>query len=198
MTQMRLKELEPPNLGILTGIICHMIRCTSSTPIILNYHVRESMTLLQFSRVCGRFGMFFLLDLDLKRMPHLKAVQQYDDLGVLRVMQGKLTKRNGRPTWPRIPLEDRAEEFPISNMPTWSRLKTTIQMQPWLIMRPWRWSEQFFCLEPVVGKLFVQFTCQFWIQIQDPWLTDPRSRPEPASLQDAMESWTLNQVYKTI
>ena len=44
--------------------------------------------------------MFFLLDLDLKRTPHLKAVQQYDDLEVLRVMQGKLTKRNGRLAWP--------------------------------------------------------------------------------------------------
>ncbi|KAI5988119.1 hypothetical protein F5J12DRAFT_779979 [Pisolithus orientalis] len=38
LAQISLKELEPPNLGILTGIICHMIWCTSTTAIILNFH----------------------------------------------------------------------------------------------------------------------------------------------------------------
>ncbi|KAI6137546.1 hypothetical protein BKA82DRAFT_4023816 [Pisolithus tinctorius] len=50
LAQISLKELEPPNLGILTGIICHMIWCTSTTAIILDFHVRESMALLQVSR----------------------------------------------------------------------------------------------------------------------------------------------------
>ncbi|KAI6096131.1 hypothetical protein F5141DRAFT_1067853 [Pisolithus sp. B1] len=183
--QISLKELDPPNLGILTGIVCHMIRCTSSTPIILDYHVRESMALLQFSRICERFGLFFLCDLDLQKAQHLKEVQQHDDLEVLKLMQAKLKKPDGRPAWPRITLDGDEEQFPIGNMPTWSRLTKTIRDQPWLVMRSWTWSRQLSYLEPVVGKLFVQFTCQLWIQMDNAWLMDPEKRPEPTSLEDA-------------
>ncbi|KAL4065732.1 hypothetical protein V8B97DRAFT_2025634 [Scleroderma yunnanense] len=132
-----IKKLDPPNLGILTGII----------------------SLLQYSRVCERLGMFFLT-------PHLDAVQQHDDLEVLKLMQAKLTL-------PR--------QFPIRNMPTWSRL-------PWLIIRPWRWSRELSHLEPVVGKLFMD----------EAWLTDPQQRLEPTSLQDAIQCWTLNHTFKAL
>ncbi|KAI5997367.1 hypothetical protein EDD15DRAFT_2162774 [Pisolithus albus] len=198
MVQISLKELDPPNLGILTGIICHMIWCTSSTPIILDYHVRESMALLQFSRICERFGLFFLSDLDMRKAPHLKEVQQHDDLEVLKLMQAKLTKPQGQQAWPRITLDDDEERFPIGNMPTWSRLTKTIRDKPWLVMRSWTWSRQLSYLEPVAGKLFVQFTCQLWIQMEDAWLIDPEKRPEPTSLEDAVECWTLNTTFKTI
>ncbi|KAI5996592.1 hypothetical protein F5J12DRAFT_896119 [Pisolithus orientalis] len=111
--QISLKELEPPNLGILTSIICHMIQCTSTTEIILNFHVRESMALLQVSRVCERLGMFFLLDLDLHHVPHLPEVQDHDDLEVLKLMEGKLKRGDRQPAWPRIPPLDKVEQFPI-------------------------------------------------------------------------------------
>ena len=188
MVQMSLKELGSHNLGILTGIVCHMIRCTSSTPIILDYHVRESMGLLQFSRVCERLGMFFLYDLDLQRAPHLKEVQQYDDLEVLKLMEAKLSKPDGRPAWPKLPMENEAERFPIGNMPTWSRLTKTIRDQPWLIMRAWTWTPELSHLDPVIEKLFVLFTCQLWMQMEDAWFIDPQQKPAPTLLQDAIQS----------
>ncbi|KAI5981065.1 hypothetical protein F5J12DRAFT_788789 [Pisolithus orientalis] len=119
LAQISLKELEPPNLGILTGIICHMIWCTSTTAIILDFHVRESMALLQVSR-------------------------------------------------------------------------------PWLIMQDWKWSAQLSSLGPVVGKLFILFTCQLWIQLDVTWLTGSEGKPEPTSLEEAIQSWTLNQTFRTI
>ncbi|KAL4064649.1 hypothetical protein J3A83DRAFT_4376894 [Scleroderma citrinum] len=161
IAQTLIKKLDPPNLGILTGIICHMIRCTSTTPIILDHHIRESLALLQYSR----------------RTPHLDAVQQHDDLEVLKLMQAKSRKRNERLTLPRVPLIDDDEQFPIGNMPTWSRLVKTIQL---------------------VGKLFVQFTCQIWIQMDEAWLTDPQQRLEPTSLQDAIQCWTPNHTFKAL
>ncbi|KAI6028031.1 hypothetical protein PISMIDRAFT_23207 [Pisolithus microcarpus 441] len=178
MVQISLKELDPPNLGILTGIICHMIQCTPSTPITLDYHVCESVALLQFSRVCERFGLFFLSDLDMWKAPHLKEVWKCDDLEVLKLIQAKLMKPDGHSAWPRIALDDDKERFPSRNMPTWSR--------------------QLSHLELVVGKLFVQFTCQLWIQMEDAWLMDPEKRPEPMSLEDAVKCWTLNTTFKTI
>ncbi|KAN0101312.1 hypothetical protein V8E55_001296 [Tylopilus felleus] len=195
LAQIDLYNLNPSNLGILTGILCHLIRCTSSTPIILDYHVRESMALLQFSRICERFGMFFLMDLDLQKTPLLPAVQQYDDLEVLKLMQAKLKKKDGRPIWPRLASNNDSEQFPIGNMPTWAMVIKTIRDQPWLIMQSWMWSADLSYLEPVVGKLFVQFTCQLWIQMDDAWLMDPEQRPEPTSLQDAIQSWSLNTIF---
>ncbi|KAI5993054.1 hypothetical protein F5J12DRAFT_786046 [Pisolithus orientalis] len=149
LAQISLKELEPPNLGILTGIICHMIWCTSTTAIILDFHVRESMALLQVSRVCERLGMFFLLDLDLHHVPHLPEVQDHDDLEVLKLMEGKLKRGDGQPAWPRIPPLDEVEQFPIGSRPTWAKLTGTIQLQPWLIMQDWKWLAQLSSLGPV-------------------------------------------------
>ena len=108
-----MKHLNPLNLGVLTGVICHLIRCTSSTPIVLDYHVRESMALLQFSRVSEQFNIFFLFDLDLQKTPLLPMVQEQDDVEVLKLMQAKLKKKDGRPTWPRLAINDETEEFPI-------------------------------------------------------------------------------------
>ncbi|KAI5990547.1 hypothetical protein F5J12DRAFT_786485 [Pisolithus orientalis] len=198
LAQISLKELEPPNLGILTGIICHMIRCTSTTAIILDFHVRESMALLQVSRVCEWLGMFFLLDLDLHHVPHLPEVQDHDDLEVLKLMEGKLKRGDGRPAWPRIPPLDKVEQFPIGSRLTWAKLTRTIQLQPWLIMQDWKWSAQLSGLGPVVGKLFVLFTCQLWIQLDATWLTGSEGKPEPTSLEEAIQSWTLNQTFRTI
>ncbi|KAI6137557.1 hypothetical protein BKA82DRAFT_4023828 [Pisolithus tinctorius] len=176
LAQISLKELEPPNLGILTGIICHMIRCTSTTAIILDFHVRESMALLQVSRVCERLGMFFLLDLDLHHVPHLPEVQDHDDLEVLKLMEGKLKRGDGRPAWPRIPPLDEVEQFPIGSRPTWAKLTRTIQLQPWLIMQDWKWSAQLSGLGA----------------------SGSEGKPEPTSLEDAIQSWTLNQTFRTI
>ena len=198
LAQITVKELNPPNLGILTGIFCHLIRCTSSTPIILDYHVRESMALLQFSRVCERFGMFLLLDLDLQKAAPLLAVQQYDDPEVLKIMEVKLKKQEEPRVWQGTTPEEDTEQFPIGNMPSWATLVNTIRDQPWLIMRTWMWTSELTSLEPVIGKLFAKFTCQLWIQVDNPWLIDPEHRPEPLSLQDAIESWSLNNVFRTI
>ncbi|KAI6137968.1 hypothetical protein BKA82DRAFT_4022130 [Pisolithus tinctorius] len=198
LAQISLKELELPNLGILTGIICHMIRCMSTTAIILDFHVRESMAFLQVSRVCEQLGMFFLLDLDLHCVPHLPEVQDHDDLEVLKLMEGKLKRGDGQLAWPRIPPLDKVEQFPIGSRLMWAKLTRTIQLQPWLIMQDWKWLAQLSSLGPVVGKLFILFTCQLWIQLDVTWLTGPEGKPEPMSLEDAIQSWTLNQTFRTI
>ncbi|KAF9220467.1 hypothetical protein BS17DRAFT_820785 [Gyrodon lividus] len=36
--QICLRRIEPPNMGVLTGIVCNMIRSITSTPIILDFH----------------------------------------------------------------------------------------------------------------------------------------------------------------
>jgi len=135
------------------------------------------MALLQFSRICERFSVFFLFDLELEKSPLLTTVQQQDDAEVLKLMGAKLKKKNDRSMWSRMPSEDDPELFPIGPMPTWNTLVKTVREQPWLIMQSWMWSSELSLLEPVIGKLFVQFTCQLWIQMDSTWLIDAENRP---------------------
>ena len=65
-------------------------------------------------------------------------------------------------------------------------------------MRSWMWFSKLSILEPVVGKLFVQFTCQLWMQIDEAWLIDPEHWPEPTSLLDAIKAWSLNEMFKNV
>ena len=155
------------------------------------------MALLQFSRICERFGMFFLLDLDLQKTSPLSTVQQHDDAEVLKLMEAKLKKNKGLPAWRSASPND-LEQLPIGSMPAWTLLVKTIRDQPWLIMRAWTWTSDLSYLESMVGKLFVQFTCQIWMQLDDAWLIDSEKRPEPMSLQDAIQSWSLDDVFKSI
>ncbi|KAI5985452.1 hypothetical protein F5J12DRAFT_787408, partial [Pisolithus orientalis] len=89
-------------------------------------------------------------------------------------------------------------QFPIGSRLTWAKLSRTIQLQPWLIMQDWKWLAQLSSLGPVVGKLFFLFTCQLWIQLDATWLRGSEGKPEPTSLEDAIQSWTLNQTFVDI
>ena len=187
-------------MGVLTGIVCNLIRSISSTPVILDFHVRESMALLRFSQICERFGMFFLLDLDINHMPCLPDIQELDDADVMHLMGAKASDRRTTPKllWPVLLEVDEQEIFPIGEKPTWQAIVTTITDRPWELMRPWRWDVRFMDLEPVLGKLFTDFTCQMWLLLNKNWLLDPNNVPAPTNLQEAMECWSVNRVYGTI
>ena len=76
----------PSNLGIMTGILNHMLCCVTSTPIIFDFHVRESLALLEYQDVLETANMFFLQELDIGLNPCLTGVQEMDDARVLAIM----------------------------------------------------------------------------------------------------------------
>ena len=78
-TQIQLRRINPPNLGILTGILNHMLRSTISTPIVYDFHVRESLALLKYRHIVEQANMFFVLELELDLQPCLDSVQESDD-----------------------------------------------------------------------------------------------------------------------
>ena len=78
-TQIQLKRLNPPNLGILIGILNHMLQSIISTPIVYDFHVRESLALLKYRHVVEQANMFFLLELELDLQPCLDNVQESND-----------------------------------------------------------------------------------------------------------------------
>ncbi|KAF9222832.1 hypothetical protein BS17DRAFT_646087, partial [Gyrodon lividus] len=198
--QICLRRIKPPNMGVLTGIVCNMIRSITSTPIILDFHVRESMALLRFSQVCERSGMFFLSDLDLKSMPYLPDVQPLDDAEVMKLVGAKTGDccALSRKIWPMPSSSKEQEMFPIGERPTWQAIVKAITDRPWELMRAWRWDSRLTHLEPVVGKLFIDFTCQMWLFLNTHWLADPSNILAPSCLQEAMACWSVDRVYRNI
>ncbi|KAF8548951.1 hypothetical protein OG21DRAFT_1488945 [Imleria badia] len=89
------KKHNPPNMEIITGVLNHMLRCIVSTPIVYDFHVRDSLALLKWRIVAEKAGMFFLHDLDLDFLPCLDDVEESDDLRVLFLM-GVNAKRQAR------------------------------------------------------------------------------------------------------
>ena len=53
-------------MGIITGLLVHLIRCIDSTPLIVPPHVRESLALLRMKEVQQRFGWMVLHDLNIQ------------------------------------------------------------------------------------------------------------------------------------
>ena len=92
---------------------------------------------------------------------------------VLKLMEVKVKKKKTWLAWPRLTSCDDSKSFSIGNISIQAVVIKTVKDQPWLLMHNWAWPSDLSYLELVVGKLFVQFICQFWLPIVDTWLIDP-------------------------
>ncbi|KAG2136431.1 hypothetical protein DEU56DRAFT_756337 [Suillus clintonianus] len=134
-TQIAIVRKNPPNLGILTGLLNHMLRSTTSTPIIYDFHVRESLALLENSISASETC--------------LDEVQQVDDVNVLALMgvnaKAQRDRAVGRKN-PQAMAESELEDYPLGRTPTWTRLKL-------------------FNMDLSVGRLFIMFTRHIWLML---------------------------------
>ncbi|KAG1718252.1 uncharacterized protein EDB91DRAFT_1066822, partial [Suillus paluster] len=202
-TQIAIVKKNPPNLGILTGLLNHMLRSTTSTPIIYDFHVRESLALLEYRNVLETAGMFFLQKFDLGSETCLDEVQQVDDLNVLALMGVNAKAQRDRAVGVGVgridsqaTAESELEEYPLGRTPTWNRLKAVIASSPAMIMRPWSWSSRLSDMELSVGRLFIMFTRHIWLMLTTDVLKG--IRPHPNSLQEAMKCWTITSIDDTL
>ncbi|KAG2057315.1 hypothetical protein BDR06DRAFT_969503 [Suillus hirtellus] len=198
-TQMAIVKKNPPNLGILTGVLNHMLHSTTSTPIIYDSHVHESLTLLEYRNVLETAGMFFLQDFDLGSETCLEEVQQIDDVSVLALMGVNAKSQRNKAveridSWKNTGLEE--VDYPIGCTPTWTQLQAAIANSPGMIMRPWSLSSRLFNAQLSVGRLIVMFTRQTWLMLMEDILKG--IRPCPNSLPDTMRCWTTTSIDNTL
>ena len=198
-TQISIIKKNPPNLGVLTGVLNHMLRSTTSTPKIYDSHVRESLALLEYRNILETAGMFFLQDFDIDSDTCLAEVQQIDDVHVLALMgvnakaqRDRAVRR--RDAWQST--ESELEDYPLGRTPTWTRLKAAISNSPAMIMRPWMWSPRLSNTQLSVGRLVVMFTRHMWLMLTPEIFKG--IRPHPNSLQEAMKCWTITSIDDTL
>jgi len=199
-TQINIVKKNPPNLGVLTGILNHMLRATTSTPIVFDSHVRESLALIDYKTVSKTSGMLFLQEFDMCSTTCLDEVQQVDDVHVLALMGVNAKAQRDRAVALaeacRDDVDSESEEFPLGRTPSWRRLKFAIANTPAVIMRPWTWPVTLFDASMSVGRLFILFTRQIWLMLIDGVFKG--IRPYPTTLQDAMRCWTVTSVDDTL
>ncbi|KAG1863287.1 hypothetical protein DFJ58DRAFT_725189 [Suillus subalutaceus] len=198
-TQIAIVKKNPPNLGVLTGILNHMLRATTSTPIVFDSHVRESLALINYKTVLETAGMLFLQEFDISSTTCLDEVQQVDDVHVLALMGVNAKAQRDRAIGKAVECRDvdsEPEEFPIGRTPSWRRLKAAIENIPAVIMRHWTWPAMLSNTSLSVERIFIMFTRQIWLMPIDGVFKG--IRPYPTSLQDAMRCWTVTSVDDTL
>lgn len=199
-TQIQLKRLNPANLGILTGILNHMLRSAITTPIVYDFHVRESLALIEYYNVVKKANMFFLQELELNLEPCLDSVQENNDFHVLALMG-----LNAKAQWDKALAArkstvldgfDQTAVFPIRPNPTWSQLKGAIRANPILMLKEWTMPAGLQNQLVTLAHLFCQFTMQIWLMVDHTAMKG--IEPAPTSLSDAMKCWTVSSIDQTL
>ena len=189
--QIRLASIQPPNYGVLTSLLCHLIREVSSTHLIPPKHVHTALAHLNAQTIMNNFGTLFLHDLSIDTLPILEPIQEEDDETVLRAMaltkDGQKKPRRPRPqaapTGPTI-------GFPLGPTPVWAEVVDAIESHPEGFLQPYQY-DLYLPYTTVAAKLFTLFTFHVWSILNPAWLIVP-SIQCPENLQDAMDYWTVS------
>ncbi|KAG2116293.1 hypothetical protein DEU56DRAFT_761564 [Suillus clintonianus] len=183
-TQISIVRKNPPNLGVLTGVLNHMLRSTTSTPIIYDSHVRESLALLEYRNILETAGMFFLHDFDINSDTCLTEVQQIDDVHVLALMGVNAKAQRDRAVsrtnvWQST--ESELEDYPLgphTNMDSTQGSHVKLACNDHETLGVVTQIVQHSTLRRTFGGHGI--------------------RPHPNSLQEAMKCWTITSIDDTL
>lgn len=187
--QIRLFHLNPSNMGIITGVFCHLMRCVETTPLIVPNHVRDSLALLNLRENQVRFGLFFLHDLALGTSEPLPQVEEKDTLDVLAAL-GHGAKKAQKPA----PIEDQGPSvaYPLGTHPTWVEVKKCLKENPWTLITEWQYNA-LWAGHDAATRLFLSFTNQVWCLLNDNLKSERFA--DVQTLEKAMEFWSLRSLH---
>lgn len=149
----------------------------------------------------ARFGVFFLHDLKhINGILVLKDLPDEDPPEVKKLYGGSLkpkaVKKPNRPH--QVTQAEERREFPWGADPSWTRIRQLLDTEPegfltkWELDGTWAEPQQFYC-----EILFVKFTRQLWLGLGESFVAYGRL-PNPSTLQDAMEAWTVPNVQEVL
>jgi hypothetical protein len=189
--QRRLYKSPPPNYGLLTSIIMHLMRNISFSVPPKTSYLTQALHDLNYESTINRFGMFFLHDLDITRR-QLYHVMKEDNGDIDKAMNlhKKGRKRPARTTAAIIgpPPDLPNDSFPLGEAPTWSEVQDCLKHDPMLLIKPWEWNS-IWDKDTDTSELFAQFTTDFWLALDRRVLAKPV--PTTKTIKDAMELWSV-------
>lgn len=189
--QMAIAKIRPQNFGTITSVNMHLIRHVPHSPKAVKPYLREALQDLDFRGVTMTFGMFFLHDLDIEQV-YLPGIQRKDSAACREAFKKSKTGRKDRPD--QVPVENRGptEEFLLGNAPTWAEIQSAMEKDPGLLMKEWVW-DPLWDGDEMASQLFVDFTFDMFSLLDDAVYS--AERPQPSSLEEAMECWTVSSLW---
>lgn len=191
--QYSMRRMLPPNYGLITGILMHMIRAITSTPREVPSHVTQSLKSLKAGGIMLEQGLLFLPELNVEDVKNaLPGIRAVDGLDVITSMGLSQRRRPERPVAVRhLPTVD----YPFGRNPLWNDVLYAVQNHPTTflkepIYRP-IWASNAFA-----AQVFIEFTFQMFLVLQERWRR--RHFDYPTGLRQAMDMWTPESLQRTL
>jgi hypothetical protein len=196
--QTHFSQYRPSNYGTITAVLVHMLRQIPHSPVAKTSYLSDALRDLHFYKVMGKFGTFFLHELDLENAS-LPGIEQEDSneclLAMSRVKSLRLIKEKRAVDTALLANEEPTEQFPIGNAPSWDEITSTMARNPTLLMSEWAWDDKW-ATRSTAGRLFVQFTTDYFLTLATDVVRNLKL-PKPKDLKGAMELWTLRSLTRT-
>ncbi|KAJ7571890.1 hypothetical protein C8J56DRAFT_1070769 [Mycena floridula] len=185
----------PENLGEISGLLTYMLEALMYTPRRPSVHVVSALRELAAMEITKGFGIFFIHDLNESLANPIPGLPSFDSTAVLANLKIKAAKRK-RPETRHAPMQT-SDEYPIGKTNTARKIKQIISTEPWTLVINW-------IPEPLpsnvtweVQRLFTTFTHYIWQTLSKGYKIDPDT-PEPETLNEALEMWSLAKVRAVI
>jgi len=184
---------QPPNYGIITGVLMAMMRLIIHNPIISEHFVREALCDLEMSTTISRFGIFFIPVNWNERL--IEKLEKADGRDVrLAYDVGRATKQR-KATRFIGPLPS-PDQYPLGSTPSWGTLSESIRRDPSVIMSEFHFDRTY-AVNFWASELLVAMTRQviMYLDTERSGLLD--STPVlPETLEQAMNCWTPSYLRK--
>lgn len=187
--QVRINRQKPPNRGVLTSLLCHLIKEVSSTDLIPPAHVRESLALLEAQTVMNSFGAMFLHTLDFDVNVMIPEIQEYDTETVLSSLKFSSGQTRRAQRQDELHLALPSVRYPLGPAPVWSAVLSAIDADAESFLEPLMYPP-WLDVNEAASRLFMLCTVQLYALLNDAWTLKPSIEPME-SLQDAMDFWTV-------
>lgn len=191
----RLSKLQSPIKLTLATLLSYMMRAVDTNPIVKELYIRHALMDLNFHGIVGRFGMFFLHDLNWNAssgeslLPEIENDTQAMLASIKATVTGPQLYRHS----PTLDLTDEEDlnDYPLGRNPTWAAIKRCLLNRPLILLKAWH-ALHHLQHHTQVGGIFVMFTNQFWLYIHKDQLV--KDYLPVSTLEEAMAIWKVQNI----
>jgi hypothetical protein len=189
--QLKIAISKPPNLGLLSWLLVHLMQHVMTTPIPKKSFMTDVLMDVNFAGVIGHSGLFFLKELNLETLV-VDGIEQLDPPQVVTLYKSLNAKPKRAVEKRMAPAENAvSNDFPWGRIMSWSMLKTLLDDHPTTLVRGWSWDPHWeLDFQGNAAELFIAFTNDVWLSISES-LVSQALLPQPHTLIEAMESWSV-------
>jgi hypothetical protein len=184
-------------------MILHLMQNVMATPSNIPSYIQSTLNTLQQRAVMGRFGMFFIDDLDPEDMEGLTMNLGQRDCSEIvrehkRALATMLSRKKAKDKGVQLISSRISTEYPWGETISWSMLQRLCKQHPVDFLRPFSFEKVDIGIRSteiveITADLFIAYTKDTWLCFHESFLP-AGIRPKPSSLKEAMELWACQKI----